>query len=207
MKRVILSVLAAIALWGCAAPQDTDASRQVARLDARQDLVAIVEPTRSSAPRPSGGSFAQFPSQASTPLQDGSGLGISYTCRQGDGLLYGSVEGCRPSEAVDIDVGGTGDGVRTLFAPRRSSVVDHDVLAGNATPPAPLDRPRARASTPLPDFRAPTQVPTRSYARGCAENGSCYGDISRITGRPKTNHVGGYTRRDGTYVRGHYRSR
>jgi hypothetical protein len=47
-------------------------------------------------------------------------------------------------------------------------------------------------------------------ARGsplCAENGSCYGDISSFTGRAKTVHVSGYYRRDGTYVRGHYRSR
>ena len=41
---------------------------------------------------------------------------------------------------------------------------------------------------------------------GCAENGSCYGDISNINGMPKTNHVNGYFRKDGTYVRGHYRS-
>lgn len=41
----------------------------------------------------------------------------------------------------------------------------------------------------------------------CAENGSCYGDISAATGRPKTVEVHGYTRRDGTYVRGHYRSK
>ena len=46
-----------------------------------------------------------------------------------------------------------------------------------------------------------------SYDSGCAENGSCYGDISRRTGRPKTVRVKGYYRRDGTYVRGHYRSR
>ena len=46
------------------------------------------------------------------------------------------------------------------------------------------------------------------YSNGtCAENGSCYGDISSITGRPKTVRVKGYYRRDGTYVRGHYRSR
>lgn len=42
---------------------------------------------------------------------------------------------------------------------------------------------------------------------GCAENGSCYGDISSSTGRPKTVSVSGYHRKDGTYVRGHYRSR
>ena len=40
----------------------------------------------------------------------------------------------------------------------------------------------------------------------CAENGSCYGDISEGTGRPKTVEVQGYYRKDGTYVRGHYRS-
>lgn len=41
---------------------------------------------------------------------------------------------------------------------------------------------------------------------GCAENGSCYGDLSLATGSAKTVHVGGYYRKDGTYVRGHYRS-
>jgi hypothetical protein len=40
----------------------------------------------------------------------------------------------------------------------------------------------------------------------CAENGTCYGDISNITGRPKTVDVQGYYRKDGTYVRGHYRA-
>jgi hypothetical protein len=39
-----------------------------------------------------------------------------------------------------------------------------------------------------------------------AENGSRYGDISEQTGRPKTIHVNGYYRNDGTYVRGYYRS-
>jgi hypothetical protein len=42
---------------------------------------------------------------------------------------------------------------------------------------------------------------------GCAENGSCYGDTSVINGLPKTTHVDGYFRKDGTYVRGHYRSK
>jgi hypothetical protein len=39
----------------------------------------------------------------------------------------------------------------------------------------------------------------------CAENGSCYGDPN-ANGVPKTVHVNGYYRKDGTYVRGHYRS-
>lgn len=49
--------------------------------------------------------------------------------------------------------------------------------------------------------------PPAVYAPACAENGSCYGDISSITSLPKTTHVGGYYRKNGTYVRGHYRSR
>jgi len=52
-------------------------------------------------------------------------------------------------------------------------------------------------------YANPQDPPTRT----CAENGSCYGDISTITGRPKTTHVQGYFRKDGTYVRGHYRSK
>ena len=44
-------------------------------------------------------------------------------------------------------------------------------------------------------------------AIGCAENGSCYGDTSVINGLPKTTRVDGYFRKDGTYVRGHYKSK
>ena len=46
-----------------------------------------------------------------------------------------------------------------------------------------------------------------SYMRSCAENGSCYGDISSYNGKAKTVHIKGYYRKDGTYVRGHYRSK
>ncbi len=48
-------------------------------------------------------------------------------------------------------------------------------------------------------------VPTTSGTGACAENGSCYGDLN-ANGVPKTVHVNGYYRKDGTYVRGHYRS-
>ena len=54
-------------------------------------------------------------------------------------------------------------------------------------------------------------LPTTTYpsptAPLCAENGSCYGDISPLTGTPKTVPVQGYFRSNGTYVRGHYRSK
>ena len=53
----------------------------------------------------------------------------------------------------------------------------------------------------------PYYLPPRPvYQPPVAENGSYYGETSEKTGRPKTVHVDGYTRRDGTYVREHYRS-
>jgi hypothetical protein len=58
----------------------------------------------------------------------------------------------------------------------------------------------------LQEVRSRRAARTEAAIVACAENGSCYGDISDETGRPKTVYVRGYTRRDGTYVRGHYRS-
>ena len=52
----------------------------------------------------------------------------------------------------------------------------------------------------------PPATPIPPSGVGCAENGSCYGDVSNINGAAKTNLVNGYLRRDGTYVRGYYRS-
>jgi hypothetical protein len=41
----------------------------------------------------------------------------------------------------------------------------------------------------------------------CSETGGCYGDISTVTGLPKTTFVNGYFRSNGTYVGSYYRSR
>jgi hypothetical protein len=49
-------------------------------------------------------------------------------------------------------------------------------------------------------------IPTTYVPPLCGENGSCYGDISDATGRPKTVYVRSYVRSDGTYVRSHFRS-
>lgn len=50
----------------------------------------------------------------------------------------------------------------------------------------------------------PPAVAAPVYGR-VAENGSYYGQ-SNVNGVPKTVAVSGYYRKDGTYVRGHYRS-
>jgi len=40
--------------------------------------------------------------------------------------------------------------------------------------------------------------------QNCTENGSCYGDISTTTGRPKTAYLKGYYKKYGSYIRGYY---
>jgi hypothetical protein len=103
-----------------------------------------------------------------------------------------------------------------LWAPPRvepTAPAAHPVLKA-PTAPSTRTASRVEPSAPatvgrtIPEALTVTE-PERS-TRGsplCAENGSCYGDISSYTGRPKTVHVRGYYRKDGTYVRSHYRSR
>jgi Bacterial SH3 domain len=54
-------------------------------------------------------------------------------------------------------------------------------------------------------YEAPSTAPVPSYKPLPQLDG--YGAISNITGRPKTTYVRGYYRKNGTYVRPHYRSR
>jgi hypothetical protein len=61
--------------------------------------------------------------------------------------------------------------------------------------------PRSPLTTQPPEARATHTTPPTE------ENGTRYGDISSETGRPRTVPVRGYFRRDGTYVRGHFRSK
>lgn len=49
--------------------------------------------------------------------------------------------------------------------------------------------------------------PSTSYSAPKCESVGCYGVISTTTGRPRTQYVSGYTRKDGTYVRPYYRSK
>lgn len=65
----------------------------------------------------------------------------------------------------------------------------------------------SRSSNTSPLYSPPTLRPSADMSANVAENGSYYGQISENTGRPKTVHVRGYYRRDGTYVRSHFRSK
>jgi hypothetical protein len=50
------------------------------------------------------------------------------------------------------------------------------------------------------------QVAGESAPPRCAENGSCFGDVSFETGKPKNFFVAGHYRADGTYVKSSYES-
>jgi len=52
-----------------------------------------------------------------------------------------------------------------------------------------------------------TQQKEIKYTTPTAENGSYYGQLSTNTGNLKTVYVNGYYRKNGTYVRSHYRSK
>lgn len=57
-----------------------------------------------------------------------------------------------------------------------------------------------------PPYQQQYHRTTSTYRPHVAENGSYYGQLNN-QGQPKRVYVQGYYRRDGTYVRGHYRSR
>lgn len=90
----------------------------------------------------------------------------------------------------------------TTYGPNHSALFSNHSSTVSSPPSTGIDHSNG------PYVNAPPipQQATQAYAPVCAENGSCYGDISSINGMPKTTHVNGYFRRDGTYVRGHYRS-
>lgn len=97
--------------------------------------------------------------------------------------------------------------------PTAPPVESYSLPAAQPEQPIPINTPLYNAAVPVssepPAYYAvepPATVPL-SPSGACAENGSCYGDISPATGAPKTVAVRGYYRSDGTYVRGHYRSR
>jgi hypothetical protein len=76
-----------------------------------------------------------------------------------------------------------------------------DQVAAEQTP--------AQTANPFADLPSEKDVPqTTTYdaTHPVAENGAYYGEISNTTGLPRTIPVHGYYRRDGTYVRGYYRS-
>jgi hypothetical protein len=70
--------------------------------------------------------------------------------------------------------------------------------------PAPQPTAFAYAPTEVPPARLPT-YPGGGGGGTCVGEG-CYGVISPVTGLPRTQHVDGYTRKDGTQVRGYWRS-
>lgn len=77
--------------------------------------------------------------------------------------------------------------------------------AYQSDPLAPAPQPSTYTYTPPATYTPPVAAYSGSSTK--CEGLGCYGVISETTGRPRTTYVRGYTRKDGTYVQPHYRSR
>lgn len=127
---------------------------------------------------------------------------------------YGAVPSDYSSTPLDgIENPEDGDArFRSLFRSWVAVESMADTSTGNApTPPtafsvAPRYSPPEPPVYSPPAYVGPTPAPTSLPRYGCSESGSCYGEISPATGKPKTVYVPGYFRSDGKYVRGYYRS-
>jgi len=86
-------------------------------------------------------------------------------------------------------------------------------IIGGPQPPQPVAQERQTYFKRQENPPAPTEPSlTPKFAPGVEvaaprERATGYGVISERTGRPRTQFVRGYTRKDGTRVEAHYRSR
>jgi hypothetical protein len=119
-----------------------------------------------------------------------------------------------PEERNRVDAAERQDNLRTCLSGLYPFLCDRGLLATteNKQVPTAVDSTSQsdKGSSASPQASSSVQPAassssTTSISLPCAENGSCYGDPN-ANGVPKTVHVNGYYRKDGTYVRGHYRS-
>ena len=111
-----------------------------------------------------------------------------------------------PYEAIAVPVASASE------EPRDSSIETSATAAAAAASTIESNGPWTRYQ---PANSVPSYQPRNSFTPSVGYSGSsakceglgCYGEISMVTGRPRTTYVRGYTRRDGTYVQPHYRSR
>ena len=93
--------------------------------------------------------------------------------------------------------------LNTCLSGQYPALCKHELLTSTEASTVSGAEGRNNLAPVAPKAAAPSGA---GIAAPCAENGSCYGDISPATGNPKTVYVNGYYRKDGTYVRGYYRS-
>jgi hypothetical protein len=161
------------------------------------------------------------PTPATTPRPDA--VSFSVVCNDGrrfplpefetSGLTAGEVSSINSNNGAKLCV--LHDRVLKILADvvRPALKTSTDATAALATsaagaPSAATQTTESTATaTPAAAATTPSAQDAPKTGTACAENGSCEGDISAKTGKPKTVEVKGYTRKDGTYVQGHYRSK
>ena len=100
------------------------------------------------------------------------------------------------AEANEVDAAERRENLKTCLSGLFPSLCNHPLLS--STESAQAERQPGGDPPSVSAVRAP-------IVGGVAENGSYYGEPN-ANGVPKTVYVNGYYRKDGTYVRGYYRS-
>ena len=108
------------------------------------------------------------------------------------------------AQKTQVDAAERSGNLNTCLSGQYPALCKHEILSSTTEESTVAQTERRDSSVPV---AAKSAVPSGTgIAVRCAGNGSCYGDISPVTGKPKTVYVNGYYRKDGTYVRGYYRS-
>lgn len=145
---------------------------------------------------------------------------FAYACGRANGQLCPSCGGAGKNKSHDCRIC-AGDGClerpHLSVSSQPSATAEHDaderypcgVENGSVTycdsNGAPIPVPQYQP-TYTNYYQSNSAYTTPVYKPSVAENGSYYGQPN-AWGAPKTVHVRGYYRKDGTYVRGHYRSK
>ena len=112
------------------------------------------------------------------------------------------------TERTDLEAGTTGAQVANSPEDTVTAAVDGGAPTVGATAPWKTYPPTRSASTyQAPPYSYTPPVASYSSTSSKCEGVGCYGVTSTVTGLPRTTYVRGYTRKDGTYVQPHYRSR
>lgn len=179
------------------------------------DLEPVFGKPSKATPSQNGATLQYDFSECSVEFRIGSqGKVVSKTFKFGLTMHVAPTAGASDS-ARGSDLAGTVAALRAAVRQLEARLVEVEKLlqasSASTRNSAPLlPEPPALSFTSLSQSPAASATPAlivnTTGNPGCAENGSCYGDTSPATGNPKTVNVNGYYRKDGTYVRGHYRS-
>ena len=193
MRVFFLVAIAAISvsLCGCGTP-DNSAYRQYGGSNRQEKTVNLAVSADLSGSGSWIGSMIGRPQNAAFRIVNASGTVCEATVDLGD----------RNSTAATAPLRCTNGESGVLSLVSSAGGLDSTIILSSGAQGSVSYR---QPSSTGPADYSPSYTPSSTYSPSYC-GGSYYGATSCITGRPKTNHVRSYYRKDGTYVRSHWRS-